>query len=62
MWIIFHITLEFVFTNELGLYLIPHYSSIRDPWSYVIYAGRGYLVSHIASTNLEIDIASLFSY
>ena len=32
-----------------------------DPWSYVIYIGRGYVVNHVVSTKLSIDITLLSS-
>ena len=33
-----------------------------DPWSYMISIGLGYLVKHVFSTNIVIDIAILSSY
>ena len=33
-----------------------------DPWSYMIYFGLGYLVKHVVSTKLSIDITILSSY
>ena len=62
--------MEVVFTNDIGLDLIPDYSSMGyfmksipindDPWSYVIYFGQGYLVIHLVSTKFTMVITFFF--
>ena len=67
-----NITLEVRFIKVLGLAVVPYSISIRhfmnsqpmnsDPRSYVIPVGIGYLVRHVVSTKLVIDIALLLSH
>ena len=67
-----NIALALGFTNVIGFSVNPYSVLIKyflnswpinsDTWSYVIYIGLGYLLNHVVSNNLKIDIAILLSY
>ena len=71
-WIQSNTVLEMVFTEVLGLSVIPYSASTMDilnlwrtnyfPWSYVISIGLGYIESHGVSTMFATYISFVSSY